>query len=136
MLLQFVTSNKILEYWWEGSISTIISPAATTDFVGQHIKAGGITSGVALGEWDWDDSCKDLSRGKFCFPFFPCPHILSYVDHGMYAHDLLSFCGYLYFLKQLCLSYTSQFLKKDIEHYIHLAKWWKFAKIIPILHLN
>ena len=32
-----------MEYWWEGSTLTAISPTPTSDVVGQHNKIGGIT---------------------------------------------------------------------------------------------
>ena len=37
-----------MEYWWEGSTSTAISPTSTSDFVGQHNKIGGINFGATL----------------------------------------------------------------------------------------
>ena len=36
------------EYWWEGSTSTAISPASTSDIMGQHNKMGGIIFRAAL----------------------------------------------------------------------------------------
>jgi len=37
-----------LEYWWEGSTSTAISPTSTSYVVGQHNKIGGITFEAVL----------------------------------------------------------------------------------------
>jgi len=37
-----------MEYWWEGSTSTAISPTSASDVVGQRNKIGGITFGVTL----------------------------------------------------------------------------------------
>lgn len=34
--------NKMISYWWEGSISTATSPASASFAVGQHIKVGSI----------------------------------------------------------------------------------------------
>jgi len=35
-------------YFWEGSNSAAISPTSTSDFMGQHIKTGGITYRATL----------------------------------------------------------------------------------------
>jgi len=37
-----------MEYWWEGSTSTAISPTSASGIVGQHNKIGGITFGAAI----------------------------------------------------------------------------------------
>jgi len=37
-----------MEYWWEDSTSTAISPTFTSDVVCQHHKAGGTTFTAAL----------------------------------------------------------------------------------------
>jgi hypothetical protein len=37
-----------MEYWWEGSTSTAISPASASDLVGHHNKIGGVNVGATL----------------------------------------------------------------------------------------
>jgi hypothetical protein len=40
------TATELMNYWQEGSPSIAVSPASTSDIMGQHIKIGGITFGV------------------------------------------------------------------------------------------
>ena len=48
-LLPPVTQHQnAMEYWWEGSTSTVVLPTSATDVVGQHIKIAGITFGAVL----------------------------------------------------------------------------------------
>jgi len=48
-LLPSVTQQQhVMEYWWEGSISTATLPISTSDIMGQKNKIGGITSRGAL----------------------------------------------------------------------------------------
>jgi len=43
-LLPSVTQQQnVVEYWWEGSTSTAITPASASDIVGRHNKIGGLT---------------------------------------------------------------------------------------------
>jgi len=37
-----------MEYWWECSASTAITPSSASDVMGQYPKTGGITSGAAF----------------------------------------------------------------------------------------
>ena len=37
-------------YWWEGTISTAISPTSASDIIGQNNEIGGSTFGAALGQ--------------------------------------------------------------------------------------
>jgi len=41
-----------MEYWWEGSTSTDITPTSASDVTGQHNKIGGITVRATLKEED------------------------------------------------------------------------------------
>ena len=43
-------AKNVMEYWWESSVSTPISPASTSDIVGRDNKIGCITSREALVE--------------------------------------------------------------------------------------
>ena len=43
-----VQQQRVIEYWWEGSTSTSIPPASTSDVVGQYNRIGGVTFGAAL----------------------------------------------------------------------------------------
>ena len=48
-LLPSVTwQQNVTEYWWEGSVSTVIPPTSASDVVGQHNKIEGITFRAAL----------------------------------------------------------------------------------------
>jgi len=40
--------QNLMEYWWEGSVSTAIPPISTSDIMDQPNKIGDITLGVAL----------------------------------------------------------------------------------------
>jgi len=47
--LPSVTQQQlIMEYWWEGSVSTAILPTSASNIMGQHNKIGGITFGAAF----------------------------------------------------------------------------------------
>jgi len=37
-----------MEYWWEGSTSTVIPPTSASDIIRQHNKIGGITFRAAF----------------------------------------------------------------------------------------
>ena len=48
-LLPSVTQQqKVMEYWWEGSTSTVIPPTSVSNIVGQDDNIEGITFGTAL----------------------------------------------------------------------------------------
>ena len=48
-LLPSVTQQQHgIEYWWEGSASTAVSPPSASDSMGQRNKTGGITFGAEL----------------------------------------------------------------------------------------
>ena len=48
-LLPYVLQQQnVMEYCWEGSTSTAITPTSASDIVGQYDKVGGITFGAAL----------------------------------------------------------------------------------------
>jgi len=40
LLSSVAQQQNLMEYWWEGSTSTAISPASASDIVGQHNKIG------------------------------------------------------------------------------------------------
>jgi len=48
LLPSVMRQQHVMEHWWEGSASTAIPPASTSDMVGQDHKIGGITFGAAL----------------------------------------------------------------------------------------
>ena len=50
LLLSVTQQQNVMEYWWEGLISTAIPPTSASDVVGQHNKVGDITFGAALVE--------------------------------------------------------------------------------------
>jgi len=41
-----IWQQHIMEYWWEGSVSTAIPPPSAFDAVGQHNKIGGTAFGI------------------------------------------------------------------------------------------
>jgi len=43
LLLSVTQQKHVMEYWWEDSISSAISPTFVSDVVGQQNKVGGIT---------------------------------------------------------------------------------------------
>jgi len=47
--------QDVMEYWWEGSTSTAMSPPPAFDIVSQHNKIGGITFSTALICYDRTD---------------------------------------------------------------------------------
>jgi len=48
LLSSLTQQQNVAEYWWEGSTSTVISPASAPDIVGQH-KIRGIVFRAACG---------------------------------------------------------------------------------------
>ena len=48
LLPSVAQQQNVMEYGWEGSTSTAISPPSASDVVSQHNKIGGVTFGAAL----------------------------------------------------------------------------------------
>jgi len=48
--------------WWEGSVSTAVSPTPTFDIMGQHHKTGRIAFGAAL----IDNEPNDMAASLYC----------------------------------------------------------------------
>ena len=48
LLPSVMQQQNVIEYWWESTASTAISPTSASEFVGQHNKIGGITFRAAI----------------------------------------------------------------------------------------
>jgi len=48
LLPSVARQQNVMEYWWEGSTCTAISPTSASGVVGQRYKIGGMTFGAAL----------------------------------------------------------------------------------------